>query len=62
MNCGNSDIYYVFRDLAIDMLKKMHDWFRIQQILQNSSGPGDDILAQQTWKHVGDYFAERQKW
>jgi hypothetical protein len=44
------------------MLKKMHDWFRIQQILQTSNGPGDDALAQQTWKHVGDYFAERQKW
>ena len=50
------------RDLAIDMLKKMYDWSRIQQILQNSSGPGDDILMQQAWKHVGDYFFERQKW
>uniref|UniRef100_A0A914MD46 Anaphase-promoting complex subunit 4-like WD40 domain-containing protein n=2 Tax=Meloidogyne TaxID=189290 RepID=A0A914MD46_MELIC len=40
------------RDLAIDMLKKMHDWFRIQQILQTSNGPGDDALAQQTWQHT----------
>uniref|UniRef100_A0A915D9I2 Anaphase-promoting complex subunit 4-like WD40 domain-containing protein n=1 Tax=Ditylenchus dipsaci TaxID=166011 RepID=A0A915D9I2_9BILA len=50
------------RDLTIDMLKKMHDWFRIQQVLQTSTGPGDDILIQQVWKHVGDYYMERQKW
>lgn len=40
----------------------MHDWFRILQILQTSSGAGDDLLMQQAWKHVGDYFMERQKW
>lgn len=51
-----------FRDLAIDMRKKMFDWFRVLQILQTSSGPGDDILLQQAWKHVGNYFMERQKW
>ncbi|KAI3420246.1 WD repeat-containing protein 35 [Globodera pallida] len=50
------------RDLAVDMLKKMYDWCRITQLLQSSSGPGDDILAQQTWQHVGDFYAERQKW
>lgn len=44
------------------MLKKMHDWFRIQQILQTSTGPGDDILVTQVWKHVGDYYMERQNW
>ncbi|KAI1714229.1 WD repeat-containing protein 35 [Ditylenchus destructor] len=49
-------------DLTIDMLKKMHDWFRIQQVLQTSSGQGDDLLVQQVWKHVGDYYFERQKW
>lgn len=44
------------------MRKKMFDWFRVLQILQTSSGPGDDILLQQAWKHVGNYFMERQKW
>jgi WD repeat-containing protein 35 len=44
------------------MRVKMNDWFRVLQILQSSSGPGDDILLQQAWKHVGDYFLERQKW
>ncbi|CAD5234713.1 unnamed protein product [Bursaphelenchus xylophilus] len=50
------------RDLAIDMRTKMNDWFRVLQILQTSSGPGDDIMLQRAWKHVGDYFMERQKW
>uniref|UniRef100_A0A914HN51 WD repeat-containing protein 55 homolog n=1 Tax=Globodera rostochiensis TaxID=31243 RepID=A0A914HN51_GLORO len=50
------------RDLAVDMLRKMYDWCRITQLLQSSKGPGDDILAQQTWQHVGDFYAERQKW
>lgn len=40
----------------------MHHWFRIQQILKTSNGPGDDILQEQVYKHVGDYFMERQKW
>lgn len=44
------------------MLKKMHDWFRIHQILKTSKAPGDDILQEQVYKHVGDYFMERQKW
>uniref|UniRef100_A0A0K0FYV2 ANAPC4_WD40 domain-containing protein n=1 Tax=Strongyloides venezuelensis TaxID=75913 RepID=A0A0K0FYV2_STRVS len=47
------------RDLAIDMRKKMNDWFRILQILQTSKCSGDDILLQQTWKHVGDHFLEK---
>ncbi|KAI6243756.1 WD repeat-containing protein 35 [Aphelenchoides fujianensis] len=34
------------RDLAIDMRIKMHDYFRVLQILQTSSGPGDDSLLQ----------------
>ncbi len=49
-------------DLAIAMRRKMNDWFRILQILQTSSGPGDDQLLQLAWNHVGDYFADRQKW
>lgn len=57
-----SNTEWVFRDLAIDMRTKMHDWFRVLQILQSSSGPGDDVLLQRAWKHVGDYFMERQKW
>ncbi|KAI6173956.1 WD repeat-containing protein 35 [Aphelenchoides besseyi] len=49
-------------DLAIDMRTKMHDYFRVLQILQTSSGPGDDVLLQRVWKNVGDFFMERQKW
>ncbi|CAD5229090.1 unnamed protein product [Bursaphelenchus okinawaensis] len=50
------------RDLAIDMRTKMNDWFRVLQILQTSTGPGDDIMLQRAWKHVGDFFMDRQKW
>uniref|UniRef100_A0A1I7Y670 WD_REPEATS_REGION domain-containing protein n=1 Tax=Steinernema glaseri TaxID=37863 RepID=A0A1I7Y670_9BILA len=50
------------RDLAIEMRKKLKDWFRILQIIQHSSGPGDDILRLEAWKRVGDYYADRQKW
>ena len=52
----------VCRDLAIALRKKVHDWFRILQILQMGTGVGDDVLLQEAWNHVGDYFADRQKW
>ncbi|MFH4979253.1 hypothetical protein AB6A40_005962 [Gnathostoma spinigerum] len=50
------------RDLAISMRKKMNDWFRIVEILQKSTGPGDDQLLKEAWDHVGDYYADRQNW
>ncbi|VDK51291.1 unnamed protein product [Anisakis simplex] len=50
------------RDLAIAMRRKMNDWFRIMEIVQRSSGPGDDQLLKQAWNHVGDYYADRQNW
>lgn len=50
------------RDLAIELREKMNDWFRIVEILQKSKQPGDDELLKKAWNHVGDYYAERQKW
>ncbi len=50
------------RDLALALRRKVHDWFRVLQILQSQSAPGDDQLLQEAWSHVGDYFADRQKW
>uniref|UniRef100_F1L3D6 WD repeat-containing protein 35 n=1 Tax=Ascaris suum TaxID=6253 RepID=F1L3D6_ASCSU len=50
------------RDLAIAMRRKMNDWFRIMEILQHSTGPGDDQLLKQACNHVGDYYADRQNW
>ena len=52
----------ICRDLAIELRKKVHDWFRLLQILQTTSGPSDDALMQETLNKVGDYFADRQKW
>jgi WD repeat-containing protein 35 len=54
--------------LAIDLRKRVHDWFRILQLLQSRSQNGqamssaDDELMMETWNHVGDYYADRQKW
>ncbi|EJW70715.1 hypothetical protein WUBG_18377 [Wuchereria bancrofti] len=50
------------RDLALELREKMNDWFRIVEILQKSKQPGDDELLMKAWNHVGDYYAERQKW
>ncbi|EJD74175.1 WD repeat protein 35 [Loa loa] len=50
------------RDLAIELREKMNDWFRIVEILQKSRQPGDDELLKKAWNHIGDYYAERQKW
>uniref|UniRef100_A0A0R3RYI0 ANAPC4_WD40 domain-containing protein n=1 Tax=Elaeophora elaphi TaxID=1147741 RepID=A0A0R3RYI0_9BILA len=50
------------RDLAIELREKMNDWFRIMEILQKGKQPGDDELLKKACNHVGDYYAERQKW
>jgi hypothetical protein len=52
------------RDLAIDLRKRCHDWFRILQLLQSqtASTSADDELMHETCLHVGDYYADRQKW
>ena len=41
----------------------MHDWFRIMQLVQGTThSVADDELLMETYKHVGDYYADRQKW
>lgn len=50
------------RDLALELREKMNDWFRIAEILQKTRQPGDDELLMKAWNHIGDYYAERQKW
>lgn len=52
----------IFRDLAIEMRVKTHEWFKVLDILARTSGPGDDVLLQRAGKHAGDSFMERQKW
>ncbi|OQR99308.1 WD repeat protein 35 [Thraustotheca clavata] len=48
------------KDLAIDLRKRLGDWFRVVQLVQ--SGGGDDTLLMQAWTMIGDYYADRHKW
>lgn len=50
------------RDLAIAAHQKLNNWFRIMEIVQRRTEPGDDELLKKAWNHVGDYYAERQNW
>lgn len=57
----NSNISY-YRDLLIEMRKNIYDWSRVEEILNTSRGAGDDLLMQQVYRHVGDFYMERQEW
>ncbi|OQR99052.1 WD repeat protein 35 [Achlya hypogyna] len=48
------------KDLAIELRKRLGDWFRVLQLVQ--SGGGDDTLQTQAWTMIGDYYADRHKW
>lgn len=50
------------RDLAVDLRKKLGDWFRVVQLLKTGSAGGDDTKLQEAWNAIGDYHADRQKW
>ncbi|XP_071111924.1 WD repeat-containing protein 35-like isoform X1 [Haliotis cracherodii] len=49
------------RDLAVNLRKKLGDWFRVVQLLKTGSG-GDDLQLEEAWNAIGDYYADRQKW
>ena len=49
------------RDLAVNLRKKLGDWFRVVQLLKTGSG-GDDQQLEEAWNQIGDYYADRQKW
>jgi len=47
-------------DLALEMRKRLGDWFRVVQLVQQGYGDdNDNILA---LNNIGDYYADRQKW
>ncbi|XP_066268365.1 WD repeat-containing protein 35-like isoform X1 [Branchiostoma lanceolatum] len=50
------------RDLAVNLRVKLGDWFRVVQLLKTGSGGGEDVLLEQAWNAIGDYYADRQKW
>ncbi|KAI8896383.1 WD repeat-containing protein 35-like protein [Globomyces pollinis-pini] len=49
------------KDLAVDLRIRMGDWFRVVQLIKTGGG-GDDILLEEAWNHIGDYYYERQRW
>eukprot|EP01006_Ploeotia_vitrea_P054301 TRINITY_DN67870_c2_g4_i1.p1 TRINITY_DN67870_c2_g4~~TRINITY_DN67870_c2_g4_i1.p1 ORF type:complete len:1236 (-),score=168.86 TRINITY_DN67870_c2_g4_i1:194-3901(-) len=48
------------KDLAVELRIRLGDWFKVVQLVQE--GGGDDCLIQNAWNHIGDYYADRQKW
>lgn len=55
------DIFHS-RDLAVNLRKKLGDWFRVVQLLKTGSTGGDDNQLEEAWNAIGDYYADRQKW
>ncbi|XP_076457078.1 WD repeat-containing protein 35-like isoform X2 [Babylonia areolata] len=49
------------RDLAVNLRKKLGDWFKVIHLLKHGGG-GDDVQLEEAWNAVGDYYADRQKW
>ncbi|KAJ1564911.1 WD repeat-containing protein 35, partial [Nowakowskiella sp. JEL0078] len=49
------------KDLAIDLRVRLGDWFRVVQLIK-SGGGGDDKLLDRSWKEIGDYYYDRQRW
>eukprot|EP00906_Rhabdomonas_costata_P037007 RCo051982 len=48
------------KDLAVELRIRLGDWFKVVQLVQE--GGGDDALIMEAWNHIGDYYADRQKW
>ena len=51
----------VFRDLAINLRRKLGDWFRVIQLLKSGTA-GNDTQLEEAWNAIGDYYADRQNW
>lgn len=49
------------RDLAIDMHRKMGNWFRVVQLLKTGVG-GDDMLMHIALNKIGDFYADNLQW
>ncbi|KAJ3140913.1 WD repeat-containing protein 35 [Physocladia obscura] len=49
------------KDLAIQLRTQMGDWFRVVQLIK-SGGGGDDLMLENAWNSIGDYYYERQRW
>uniref|UniRef100_A0A6A7G3L3 WD repeat-containing protein 35 n=4 Tax=Hirondellea gigas TaxID=1518452 RepID=A0A6A7G3L3_9CRUS len=49
------------RDLAVNLRRKLGDWFRVLQLLK--AGPaGDDTKMEEALNNIGHHYADRQHW
>nr|CAD7260985.1 unnamed protein product [Timema shepardi] len=48
-------------NLAILLREKLGDWFRVVQLMKMGKG-GSDVLMEEAWNNIGDFFADRQNW
>ena len=49
------------KDLAIQMRKKLGDWFRVLQLMK-SGGYAEDETLEYAWNSIGDYYYDRRQW
>ena len=49
-------------DLAVDLRKRLGDWFGVEKLVASVPNAGDDDALHAAWRHIGDYFADRRKW
>lgn len=49
------------RDLAINLRKRLGDWFRVLQLVKTGSG-GNDSEMEEAWNNIGEYFIERHNY
>lgn len=49
------------KDLAVELRTRLGDWFRVVQLIQGGNA-GDDAALTNAYNHIGDYYADRQKW
>lgn len=49
------------RDLAIQLRKKLGDWFRVVQLIKSGEG-GNDAALEEAWNEIGNQNADKQKW
>eukprot|EP01147_Barroeca_monosierra_P005562 gene5562-8932_t len=48
-------------DLALNMRKKLGDWFRVVQLIK-SGAASDDKLLNEAWNSIGTYYFDRQRY
>ena len=49
-------------DLAVDLRKRLGDWFGVEKLVASVPNAGDDDTLHAAWRHIEDYFADRRKW